>query len=605
MQVARLDVANFRGIRYASLQLQRHTVFVGPNNAGKTTLIEALALLFGRDRLVRELTEHDFFGGDPGPADRIHLVATLVGFAGDDPGGHPSWFREDRAVPKWYDESTGQVHALRRNPAWRLACQIAYAARFDAPSLEVEGVRYFHDDDGLADPFVEGPSALVPAALLREIGFFLLPANRVWDRVVSFSSELFRRVVASGGGPPGAAIVSERERLRAPPAPLEADANLRPLVEAINAEMAGFFHSAPHLQLRVTSTDSAGVMEAVVPHYQHTDTAISLPARRHGSGLTSLQSLLLLLQLGRQRAALGENFWMALEEPELHIPPALQRRLVERIQALTTQTIVTTHSPLVAALSRPDALRFVTNEGGTLSVKGVPAAAAAPEAPNAVRRLFQHFRHETITALMYGAVLVPEGRTDVEWLRLLLRSVEVRQPWDPTRTGRFAANVGVAPTQDAAVVSTFALLSQIHANVAVLVDGDPDGQMYLARLQGLPQPPQVVMRWPDDWTFEDAIGWIGSADAAGAVRELAQALDPAPADLATLVARLKTSDRQRSGLKQDLVAYEYVCEALAANDGCRARMVELLEGVCATLLREPHPRFAPAPNHAGVFIFQP
>jgi hypothetical protein len=44
----------------------------------------------------------------------------------------------------------------------------------------------------------------VPPRLIRDVGFFLVPAGRTWDRVVSFGSELFRRVVASGNGQPPA-----------------------------------------------------------------------------------------------------------------------------------------------------------------------------------------------------------------------------------------------------------------------------------------------------------------------------------------------------------------------------------------------------------------
>lgn len=75
MQLASLSIRNFRGIREADLALNEHNVFIGANNSGKTTVIEALALLFGRDRMVRSLTEHDFYGSDPGPADRIRLTA--------------------------------------------------------------------------------------------------------------------------------------------------------------------------------------------------------------------------------------------------------------------------------------------------------------------------------------------------------------------------------------------------------------------------------------------------------------------------------------------------------------------------------------------------
>ncbi|WP_207544040.1 AAA family ATPase [Sinorhizobium alkalisoli] len=62
MEMVRLKISGFRGVRSADIALGRHAVLVGPNNSGKTTVIEALALLFGRDRLVRRLTEHDFHG---------------------------------------------------------------------------------------------------------------------------------------------------------------------------------------------------------------------------------------------------------------------------------------------------------------------------------------------------------------------------------------------------------------------------------------------------------------------------------------------------------------------------------------------------------------
>ncbi|HEX8472167.1 MAG TPA: AAA family ATPase, partial [Brevundimonas sp.] len=77
MKIAALTIENFRGIRQARVRFGTHTVFVGPNNCGKTTIIEALALLLGRDRMVRTLTEHDFYGSNPQPADRIKLVVTI------------------------------------------------------------------------------------------------------------------------------------------------------------------------------------------------------------------------------------------------------------------------------------------------------------------------------------------------------------------------------------------------------------------------------------------------------------------------------------------------------------------------------------------------
>src|ERR1700752_3052272 len=85
MHIVRLKISGFRGVRAADIALGRHAVLVGPNNSCKTTIIEALALLFGRDRLVRRLTEHDFHGSAPDQRTRITVVATITDFDGDDP----------------------------------------------------------------------------------------------------------------------------------------------------------------------------------------------------------------------------------------------------------------------------------------------------------------------------------------------------------------------------------------------------------------------------------------------------------------------------------------------------------------------------------------
>lgn len=130
MRVATINIDNFRGIKTGVVHFKQHTVLVGANNTGKSTIIEALTLLLGRDKLIRELTEHDFFGSNPQPADRIKLIATIAGFDGNDPEKSSDWFRDGRAVPKWLNEKTGTVHPSRESEEWELCCQIAAQAYF-------------------------------------------------------------------------------------------------------------------------------------------------------------------------------------------------------------------------------------------------------------------------------------------------------------------------------------------------------------------------------------------------------------------------------------------------------------------------------------------
>ncbi|OOZ58572.1 hypothetical protein BOW43_09145 [Solemya velum gill symbiont] len=65
LRASRIQIANFRGIRSATLVLPRHAVLIGDNNTGKTTILEALDLALGPDRLnrVSSIDEHDFYQG--------------------------------------------------------------------------------------------------------------------------------------------------------------------------------------------------------------------------------------------------------------------------------------------------------------------------------------------------------------------------------------------------------------------------------------------------------------------------------------------------------------------------------------------------------------
>lgn len=581
MQLASLSIRNFRGIREAELALNQHNVFIGANNSGKTTVIEALALLFGRDRMVRSLTEHDFFGGDPGPTDRVKLTATIVGFKSNDASRHTDWFGPDRAVPKWVHEESGELLPEPNSGRSALACQVAFAARFDRSSLEVDTVRYFVDDAD-ADVFEDDAYPAVPSRLLRELGFFLVPASRTWDRVISFGSELFRRVLTSGDGLPAQAILGERDRLRQPANPIEADGKLAPIVEAINSELKGFFPQGPNLRLRLTSTDSDGVMESLVPHFSLSDAAPTVPAKRHGTGLISMQSMMLLFHFGRRRAEAGQGFWMALEEPELHIPPPLQRRVVQRLQSLSAQTFITSHSPTVAGMSDPKALHVLRNDGGKLTSTPLSSTSSLATDANPVRRLFEIHRQETIAALMHDCLLIPEGLIDVELLNLMAMAVDSSQTWESGSDSRFLAHVGIVRTTDAQVIATFKRLHPLHPRISCLVDGDDAGDGYATGLAALTPQPSRALRWPDGWTMEDALGWVVDGDPR--LANTIEGIDPAPSNTADLVARLKSKDRDAGGLKQDRPAYEAVAQAIAASGPARLRGLSLLNAIASECL---------------------
>jgi hypothetical protein len=315
----------------------------------------------------------------------------------------------------------------------------------------------------------------------------------------------------------------------------------------------------------------------VVPHYSADDEP-QIPARRQGSGLVSLQHALLLIGFGRTRAAQGKSFFMAIEEPELHVPPPLQRRLIHRIRSLSTQSIIITHSPLVASACEPSSVRVLSKLSGNLSSEPLTDSAIVRSDPNWKRTLFGIKRQDTLAALMHEVVLIPEGRIDFDVLTVLVNAEEVhRKPTAAIPSEReFGALVGVIPTADAQVVATFGELSKVHRRAVCLVDGDKAGDYYVSALVNLKAPPRLVLQLPQKWFIEDVVGWIVSADATAALKDIGAELGMTLNKVDDLTQKLKT-ETKLGGLKGDRVVYEMMLATLAERPACLGRIKLFLQ----------------------------
>ncbi len=420
MRVVNLEIKGFRGIKEGHFTFDKDNVLIGENNTGKSTIIEALSLVLGRDRMhFRQLTEHDFYGSDPQPQDRIHIIATIAGFPNNSPSYNSGWFRDKRAVEKWWLKECIYPDADSCPDDAELCAQIAFCARFDHDDLEVYSFRYFYDSNDSNDPFEDETVVKVPKSILQEIGFFFVPANRTWDRTISFNSELFRRVIKALGHVPSKVLIDERNRLRFPDPPVEIESGFLKITENINSNLKELLPDSPKLQFRITQTDSDSLLRSLVPHFTVNDS-LSLPSNRHGTGLISIQTLLLLMELGVARNKIGESFILALEEPEVHLPVGTQRRIIHRLLQNTSQLLITTHSSMVTSIVAPQNVIVLKNENG---ISGAPRLTGPlhSDAPNAIRKLMHDYRLDVVDAIMHPKCLIPEGRIDFEWLSLLTK----------------------------------------------------------------------------------------------------------------------------------------------------------------------------------------
>lgn len=595
MRILRVDIAGFRGIKKAIVDFERNTVLIGPNNCGKSTIVEALALTLGRDRMVRNLTEHDFFGSNPTVTSRIRIVVTIGDFEGNDPARNSIWFRDGRAVHKWINNETMTISPEKQSENDMLCAQMGFTARFDFDTLEVETIRYFHDSDDIEDAFIEDTVQRVPAQLIHEIGFFLVPSSRTWDKTLSFGSELFSRVINTLGKVPSKEILQERDRLRSQESSFDTSEQFKAIIDNINKELSQLLPSNPRLCFRLTSTDSDSILKAMTPHFSF-EGSCEVPSSRHGSGLLSLQTMLLLLEFGKARKTANQSFILVIEEPELHLPPAMQKRVVHRAYQTSNQLICTSHSSRVSSFFRPSEIRVLENRTGELNSPPLLEKQLLANAANHSRKLFNDFRLQLIEGLLHPVVLITEGRIEYEWLEHFVRLTETSDLVfsDTESEGCFSAFVGVVASEGSNIAKTCEHIINLRSNVVVLVDGDESGNEYIVNLLALAKPPFVIIQWKTGFTIEDIVGSILKEDEAAVIaflnsEEHVRAVFENPiVSVDEIVTKLKAKSTEK-GLKGNYLAYEEICASISESKMCMKSIVTLLDSLKKVIVKKEVP----------------
>src|SRR6266404_2515941 len=149
MRVRRLKITNFRGISQGSVDFAGHTLLVGGNNIGKSTVCEALDLVLGPERLFRRpvVDEHDFHCGryldENGAPIEIRIEAILVDLSEEATrrfGGHlRRW--NDQAGTFIDEKENGLDQADGPGAVWALP--LLFVGRYDRDEDDFVGNTFF------------------------------------------------------------------------------------------------------------------------------------------------------------------------------------------------------------------------------------------------------------------------------------------------------------------------------------------------------------------------------------------------------------------------------------------------------------------------------
>ncbi|UTW59532.1 AAA family ATPase [Kordiimonas sp. SCSIO 12603] len=424
MKVAKIEVENFRGIRSATLHLPTHAVLIGDNNTGKTTVLEALDLVLGPDRLNRRppINEHDFFEGryiqqakreevdgeaveaEDGEAfeyPEVKIEAVVVDLSSEQLSRFGSYIEFwDQAQNELYDEASpegvDEEHILN-------ALRVTFVGKYNADEDDFEGTTYYSrslKEDEKPVPFSKKDKQLCGFLYLRSVRTgsraLSLEHGSLLDIILRLKEVRPRMWEETISSLDGLAVASNPE------------VGISGILESINASLKKYvpreWGVGPHLKVSNLTRDH---LRKVITAFIATGNGEhAAPFYRQGTGTINLLVLAMLSQI----AADKQNVIFAMEEPETAVPPYAQKQIIHEVKKLASQTIFTSHSPYV--LEEYDIEQTVVLQRSDLSVLEQKQI----ELPDSIKlKMFrQDFRKRFCEGLLSRRVLVAEGYTETD-----------------------------------------------------------------------------------------------------------------------------------------------------------------------------------------------
>lgn len=412
MHIVRIRVRNFRGIANGEVHLDGHTVFVGDNNAGKSTLLEAVDLVLGPDRLNRRpvVDEHDFFAGiyvDPAKAEVVPIqVEVIIAGLSEDQQRH---FRDHI---EWWDSNAktlllGPPPEGTDAPNVDAALRIFFNGWYDFDEDDFTGETYFAIPE-----MADGSYVRFSAQDKRKCGFLYLRTLRTGARALSLERGSLLDVILRLKETRLTIWEDLLGQLRTLPVG-EAE-EIGTLLSSVQDAMRDYVPSdwADHPHMRVSDL-TRDMLRRTLTVFMGTGATgpdgspYSAPYQHQGTGTINTLVLALLSII----AELKQSVIFAMEEPETALPPHTQKRIINSLRLKSAQAIFTSHSPYVLEEFDPSQVLVTKRAGGNMTV--LPATYPPAVKPKAYRT---EFRTRFCEALLARYVLLLEGRTEFDAL---------------------------------------------------------------------------------------------------------------------------------------------------------------------------------------------
>lgn len=474
MYIAKLSIQNFRGVSSSTLHLPKHAVLVGDNNTGKSTILEAIDLVMGPDRLQRRppVDEHDFFRGEylakdkpaaegesnaKGEPPQIKIEVIVVDLAPDQQArfaAYVEWW--DTQALALYDEANPEGVDQAKIVA---ALRLSFVGNYDEDEDDFAGATYF------ARTLEEGDPEFFHKRDKQHCGFLYLRASRTGTRALSLEHGSLLDIILR--------LKEVRPKMWEDTltalGDLDVAANpelgLTGVLTKINAALKKYVPKEwgvePHL--RVSSLTREHLRKVITAFVATGEGAHSAPFYRQGNGTINMLVLAMLSIIAEDK----QNVIFAMEEVETAIPPYAQKRIVYEIRKLAAQSICTSHSPYVLEeFGLEQTIILARSASGALT----QAKVVLPESVKH-KRYRQDFRTRFCEGLLARRLIIAEGATEATALQAVARRLHELAPDQYTSL----EGLGIC-TMDAGSDSQIADLAKLYTSLGKRVFAACDKQ---------------------------------------------------------------------------------------------------------------------------------
>lgn len=397
MNITRVHIKNFRGLKDLKIDLDETTALIGENNSGKTSLLDALRLCL-RDLGPRRRVVFDSFDfhlkdndADPHSADPITIKI------------HFSEMNEGQ----WGDKLVGRLSRLKIlqiDKAGKNHVILNVSCSYNPRSSDFDQEWAFLNLDGKALTVVS-EGAL--RTLQREVSFFYLSALRDAGRHFDAKGPFWRPFLKDSQ-------LSEEKKAAV-------EEKLREINKLVVSSHTSFEQATERLRKVQDVVPMAGgdvvSIEAVPGRmfdmlakaqvHLGAPSGAKVPVDRHGEGTQSLAVLMLFSAFLDTRSE-GTPV-VALEEPEAHLHPSAIRALWDILDLIGGQKIISTHSgDLLSEVNVLKVRRLAKTADGIRAFR-VPSTLLTGEE---TRKFDHHIRRSRGELLFARCWLLVEGESE-------------------------------------------------------------------------------------------------------------------------------------------------------------------------------------------------